>query len=43
MTDLSQRLDAVIYLLESEPPIYLRWALTLYKTWLEQFIPARNQ
>lgn len=40
MHDLSHRLDAVIYLLESNPPLYVRWSLRLYKRWLEQFIPA---
>lgn len=36
--EVSQRLDAVIYLLDKRPPWYLRLALRTYKRWLEQHI-----
>jgi len=37
--EISQRLDAVIYLLDKRPPLYVRLVLHVYKRWLESFIP----
>jgi len=39
-SDVSHRLDAVIYLLDKHPPLYVRLVLHVYKRWLESFIPA---
>lgn len=40
MRNPSYQLDAVIILLESEPPWYVRLALRLYKRLLERNIPV---
>ncbi len=41
-SDLSYRIDAVIILLDMQPPWYVRLVLRWYKRVLERSIPAWN-
>jgi hypothetical protein len=38
--ELSIRIDAIVVLLDSHPPTFVRFVLRLWKRWLERNIPA---